>query len=362
MQVIANNKYPYLKKFRKEKISTKDRKEIMSNVEASFAHRIGDVAGRGTASILISSFVSVIAAGQYSNYIMITSSVGMIVNIVFTSVTASIGNLCVNGSDEEQYSVYKNIRYLAYFCGTFTFVCYVSLFSSFIEIWVGKDMVMPLAVTVAISFDSSKWYFRKAILTFKDAKGMFKIDWYKPLLEAVAGIGLGIGLSYIWGTLGVILGHIIATLVIAIPIETCVFFKKGIKKPLLPQFASWCIAFVFAFGLAALTYYIASFIPSGIGWFILRFFFVVIFAAGAFILATCWTPEFKYYKSLAGRIFKAMFAKIKNLLHRGKKAVPAEGQESQDVVEGGAESVDSAESLPCAEERESGGDKSGEGK
>ena len=80
-------------------------------------------------------------------------------------------------------------------------------------------------------------------------------------------------------------------------------------------------------------------------------------------MATCWTPEFKYYKALAGRIFKAMLAKIKNLLHRGKKAVPAEGQESRDVVEGGAESVDdSAESSPCAEERESGGDKSEEGK
>lgn len=109
-------------------------------------------------------------------------------------------------------------------------------------------------------------------------------------------------------------------------------------------------------------YVIGTFIPSGIGWFVLRFIFVVVFAAGAFILATCWTPEFKYYKSLAGRIFKAMLAKIKNLLHRGKKAVPAEGQESQDVVEGGAESVDSAESSPCAEERESGGDKSEEGK
>ena len=88
----------------------------------------------------------------------------------------------------------------------------------------------------------------------------------------------------------------------------------------------------------------------------------MVFAAGAFILATCWTPEFKYYKALAGRIFKAMLAKIKNLFRRGKKAVPAEGPDSRDVVEGGAESVDSAESSPCVEERESGGDKSEEGK
>lgn len=362
LQFIANKKYPYLRRYKKEKLLVEDKRALLRNVEASFVHRLGNVATTGTTSIIISSFVSLIAAGQYSNYIMICSSVNMVIDIIFTSMTASLGNLCVNESEEVQYQVFKRVRYLSYFCGAFTLVCYICLFNPFIEIWVGKDMLMTLAVVVAISFNSSKTYFRKAVNTFKDAKGMFRADWYKPVIEAVVGIGTAIGLSFVWGAFGVILGHIIATVVFSIPIEYYVLFKKGLHKPLLPQFLVLAVAIVFAFGLAALTYYIASFIPSGIGWFILRFIFVVVFAAGAFILATCWTPEFKYYKSLAGRIFKAMLAKIKNLLHRGKKAVPAEGQESQDVVEGGAESVDSAESSPCAEERESGGDKSEDGK
>ncbi len=311
LHLIANKKYAYLKKYKKARLPKEEKRAIFQNVEATFLHRLGDVASRGTSSIIISSFVSLIAAGQYSNYAMVTASVGMVVNIIFTSITASIGDLCASESEEVQYKIYKRVRYLAYFCGTFTLVCFIGIFNPFIELWVGKDMVMPMAVVVALSFDSSKWYFRKAILTFKDAKGMFRNDWYKPILEAVAGIALGIGLSFVWGTLGVILGHIIATMLIAIPIETVVFFKQGIKKPLLPQFLNLAVALLFAFALSAATYFIASFIPSGIGWFVLRFVFVVVFAAGVFLLVTCRTPEFKYYKELAIRILRAMFAKLK---------------------------------------------------
>ena len=324
LQIIADKKYPQLRKYKRAKLLSEDKKSLLRNVEASFVHRLGNVAMTGTTSIIISSFISLIAAGQYSNYFMICSSVNMVIDILFTSMTASLGNLCVSESEEAQYQVFKRVRYLSYFCGVFTLVCYICLFNPFIEIWVGEDMLMPFAVVVAISFNSSKTYFRKAVNTFKDAKGMFRADWYKPIIEAVVSIGTAIGLSYVWGTFGVIFGHIIATMVFAVPIEYYVLFKKGLHKPLLPQFAVLAIAIAFAFGLTALTYFICSYIPNGIGWFILRFLFVVVFAAGAFILATFRTPEFKYYKALSGRIFKAMIAKIKAMLHKGKNVAAGE--------------------------------------
>lgn len=362
LHLIASKKYPYLRTYRKERLPKSGKNAIFKNVQAAFLHRIGGVIAYNTTSIVISAFVSLIDAGKYSNYIMIITGVSNFVNILFNSVTASIGNLCVDESEDRQYSVFKKIQYVALFAAVFSYICYICLFNPFVEIWVGSDMVMSMWVVFAISLNAMVGYFRKAVTAFKDAKGMFRNDWYKPLLEAGVGIGLAIGLSYVWGTFGVVLGYTLSTIFIAIPIENVVLFKQGIHKSVIRQILTLVVAALFAFAVGALGYYINTFIPSGIGWFILRFIFVVVFAAGAFILATCWTPEFKYYKALAGRIFKAMLAKIKNLLHRGKKAVPAEGQESRDVVEGGAESVDSAESSPCVEERESGGDKSGEGK
>ena len=321
LQIIANKKYPYLIKNKKAKLELQEKRSIIKNVEASFLHRLSVVASNGTASIIISAVVGLVAAGKYSNYLMICSSVNMVIDIVFNSITASIGNLCASETVEAQFKVYKKVRYLAYFCGTFTLVCYIALFNSFIEFWVGSEMIMETAVVVAISFNASKWYFRKGVTVFKDAKGMFRDDWFKPILETIIGIGLSVGLSYVIGVLGVMLGQIIATMFIGIPIETFVLFKKGFNKSLTAQFIGLLAALLFAFALAALTYFIASFIPSGVGWFVLRFVFVVVFAAGVFILATCRTEEFKYYKNLAMTIIKKIVGKIKVKL--GKKQ-PAE--------------------------------------
>lgn len=46
--------------------------------------------------------------------------------------------------------------------------------------------------------------------------------------------------------------------------------------------------------------------------------FVVVFAAGAFILATCRTEEFKYYKNLAMTIMRKIVGKIKAKLRKKK--------------------------------------------
>lgn len=318
LHIIASKKYPYLHTYRKEKLSKLEKSAIFKNVQAAFLHRIGTVIIFSTTSIVISAFVSLVDAGKYSNYILIVNNVNAFINIVFTSITASIGNLCVDESEERQYDIFKKIRYLAFFAAVFSYVCYIILFNPFIEIWVGGDMVMSMWVVFAISLNAMVGYLRKAVNAFKDAKGMFRNDWYKPLLEAGVGIGLAIGLSYVWGTFGVIIGYTLATIFIAVPVENFVLFRQGLHKPFLNQLLILVGVTAFAFAVGAAGYFIGTFIPSGIGWFVLRFIFAVVFAAGAFILVTIKTPEFKYFINLAAKLLKGFGNKIKSAFSRKK--------------------------------------------
>lgn len=318
LHIIASKKYPYLHTYRKEKLSKIEKSAIFKNVQAAFLHRIGSVIIFSTTSIVISAFVSLVDAGKYSNYILIVNNVNMFINIIFNSVTASIGNLCVDESEERQYDIFKKIRYLAFFAAVFSYVCYIILFNPFIEIWVGGDMVMSMWVVFAISLNAMVGYLRKAVNAFKDAKGMFRNDWYKPLLEAGVGIGLAIGLSYVWGTFGVIIGYTLATILIAVPVENYVLFRQGLHKPFLNQLLILVGVTAFAFAVGAAGYFIGTFIPSGIGWFVLRFIFAVVFAAGAFILVTIKTPEFKYFINLAAKLLKGFGNKIKSAFSRKK--------------------------------------------
>ena len=263
LHLIASKRYPYLSQYKKDKLPKEERSAIFKNVQAVFLHRIGSVIIFSTTSIIISAFVSLIDAGKYSNYLMIVNNISNFINIIFNSVTASIGNLCLNDDKEHQYEVFKRISYVSNFFTIFTFVCYVCLLNDFINIWLGEDMQFDIFIVIAISLNAMVSYILKTVLAFK---------------------------------------------VIAIPVENFVLFKYGLKRNSWHHVMSLLLTTVFAFSLAALTYFICSFIPDGIGWFILEFFFVVLFAAGVYILLTCRTKEFKYYlnlaKSIVGKIIK----------------------------------------------------------
>lgn len=303
IDIIANKKYPYLSKYSNEILPKDARINIIKNVKALFFHRVGNVIMIGTSSIIISAFVSLIDAGKYSNYVLIITNINNFINIIFNSLTASIGNLCLESDNQYQYMVFKRISYISNFFAIFTFVCYVCLFNNFIELWIGADMQFNFNIVIVISFNAMISYIRKAVLSFKDAMGLFCQDWYKPIIEAIIGISLAIGLSYVWGTFGVILGYTMATIIVAIPIENYVIFKYGLKCKIMPHILGLVCTIFCAFVLAAITYSISIFIPNSVGGFILKLIFVSSIAILSYIIFTCKTQEFKYYCGLIKRLF-----------------------------------------------------------
>jgi hypothetical protein len=110
LTAIANKRYPYLKDFTKEQLDKTERNKIMKNVGAMFFHKVGSVIIYGTTTILISAFVGVVEAGMYGNYVLIVTAVNNFINIVFNSVTASVGNLCVT----EEISYQKTNKSFAF--------------------------------------------------------------------------------------------------------------------------------------------------------------------------------------------------------------------------------------------------------
>lgn len=345
ISAIANKKYPYLKKYRRARLEKARRSEIFKNVEASFCHRLGNVIATGTSSVIISTFIGLNASSHYANYAMIITGVNTVINIIFDAVTASVGNLCVSGTPDEQVKVFKRIDYVARYLGVMCFTCFVCMFNSFISLWVGGDKVFPLPVVVVISVTSAIKTLRKPVMTFKDAQGLFKKDWYKPLVEAGVGIGLAIGLGVLfrnlygpdWGTFGILFGYIVATLFIAVPIENVVLFKYGFKRSSARHNLMFAATLVFLAVICSASYVVCSFMPAGFTGFILRAVFSLGFSTLAFVLATFYTPEFKYYISLFLGIARRAVAKIKRLFKRGGKA-PA------------PQTADGAQTLPAEEE------------
>ncbi len=295
--VIANKKYPYLKEYKKVSITDKEKKELVQNVKAMFCHKVGSVAVYSTSTIIISAFVSVVDAGKYGNYILIVNQISVFIGIVFSSLTSSIGNLCVDSDLDYQMVVFNRVRYLSDFIVIFTAVCYNVLFNDFISLWVGAGYTFPIYITLMISVNAASPYLRSSINAFKEAKGLFKKDWFKPLLEAVCGMALAIVFCHFWGIFGVVLGYFISSVFIAMPIEDYVLFKYGFKAIAIPCYIRQLIVLIIASSVAVGLGYILNF-PFGILWFILKALIAVSIVVLGYIVCTFKKQEFGYYKTL----------------------------------------------------------------
>lgn len=311
LHVIAGKKYPVLGEHASARITRENRTLIIKNVEALFLHRLGDVLMYSTTSILISALVGLTEAGKYSNYIMVVNNIYAVIGIIFSGITASVGDLSISEDEDKQYEVYRRAAYVAEFLSVFVFACYMGLFNDFITLWVKAENCFPTAVVAVISFNAMVRILRRATLTYKDAKGLFRADWYKPVAEAAAGIGLAVGLSFCWGTFGILFGYTAATVLFAIPVENVVLFKSFHRSALL-QILRMAGTMLFGCALAALTYYICTFIPGGEnwGWFVLEAAFCVVFAALVLLLVTYRMKEAAYYRGVAGGMAAKLRAKF----------------------------------------------------
>ena len=303
LTAIANKRYPYLKDFTKEQVDREERKKILKNVGAMFFHKVGSVIIYGTTTIIISAFVSLVEAGWYTNYVLIVTAVNNFINIVFNSVTASIGNLCVTEEISYQKTVFGRIRYISNILAVFSLVCYLCLFNPFVSLWVGAEQTFALPTVAVISATATLTVLRSAPNTFKNAKGLFVKDWYKPLVEAGVAIAVGIALSFVWGTFGVLLGYFIGS-AIALPIEYIVLYKYGFNesgKEIAKQFINVLLTLAVGVCLCVGAYLLCSLLPSGALWFVVKAVIAMVIGA-SYLLLTVKSDGFAYFKNMAQRL------------------------------------------------------------
>ncbi|WP_034549894.1 lipopolysaccharide biosynthesis protein [Carnobacterium funditum] len=291
----ANKLYPFLKERNKEKLEKTDRKVIFKNIKALMYHRVGSVVVEGTDNILISSIVGIVWVGLYSNYSLILGAINSIVNQIFESVTASVGNLNAVENKEKSFDIYKVMLFINFWIFGFCAISLWILLNPFITLWLGAKYVMSQWIVALIVINFYIKGFRKTTLVFKDAYGLFWNDRYKPIAEASINLIASLILARSYGIAGILLGTLISSLTTVVWIEPFVVYKNGFKKSVSDYFKRYI-----GYGLAALTATIltslaSSFIPEGLFInFIYRVLLCVIIPNSFFLLVFSRTDEFKY--------------------------------------------------------------------
>lgn len=187
-----------------EQLKLSERKEILKNISSVFIYKIANISLNATDNIIISALFGTIFVGIYSNYLLIQSRLVIFYSLIFSSITAGIGNVFVTEKPEKRLEIFLCEQSISSIVSMVIVPCYVSLVNSFIGVWIGKEYTFDLFVLLAIGLNLFFSCVLQPLWTFREASGLYdRIKW-NMIACAVLNIILSILLGKLLGVSGVI--------------------------------------------------------------------------------------------------------------------------------------------------------------
>ena len=280
VSIVATKTYPDY--YPSGKLSKDEKKEINGRIKDLFTAKIGAVIVNSVDTLVISIFLGLTMLTIYQNYFYIITALNGILSIIYRACTAGIGNSVITESKEKNYNDLKKFTFIIMAIVGFCTVCLLCLYQPFIDIWVGKDLMLNTLAVICLAIYFYVYQFNQLLCTYKDAAGIWHQDRFRPLISALTNLTLNIILVHFIGIYGIILSTVIATLLIGSPwlvynLFSTIFERKNMAK------------------------YVAT---------ILKYVVTTIIAAVIAIFACAKLPENKYTRLIAGGAIAAISTAI----------------------------------------------------
>jgi len=234
IQVVTHRIYPFIRRIDRtaDRLDSGTKQLIGKNIKALVIHKIGGTVIGSSDSIMISTLLGMGILGMYSNYQLLLVGISSGVAIIYSSMNASIGNICALEKPEISYDWFMRINtYYSLLIGALCTVLAVCL-NPLMSVLFPSAKQFPQLTVILLACSNYFTYMRKIVTTFEDAYGLFWYDRYKSIVEIVINIVGSIVLSYWFGLDGIIIGTILSTLLVCAWVEPVVVFRYGFRRSL----------------------------------------------------------------------------------------------------------------------------------
>ncbi len=212
---FANKLYPQYKPY--GKLEKKAVSEINRRIRDLFSAKLGSVIVGSADSVVISAFLGLTVLAVYQNYYYIISALYTFVGIIFSSVTAGIGNSLATESIEKNYKDFRVFSFALSWIICVNCSCLAGMYQPFMEIWVGKEFLLDDSFIPLLCVYSYVLELSMVWATVKDAAGLWHKDRFRPLIGALTNLGMNIILVQFIGLYGVVLSTVISYVLISMP-------------------------------------------------------------------------------------------------------------------------------------------------
>lgn len=160
---------------------------------------------------------------------------------MFSACTAGIGNSIVVETKEKNYKDLNKFTFIICWGAGFCAVCLLCLYQPFMELWVGKDLMLSSSAVICFVVYFFVRQLNSLFNTYKDASGMWHEDRFRPLVAALTNLALNLILVQFIGLYGILISTVLAIVCVGMPwllhnLFTVIFEKKylvGYLKNLL---------------------------------------------------------------------------------------------------------------------------------
>ncbi len=302
--ILIGKWYPFILEKPKGKLSKEEVKNTKKNIFSVALYKISGTVINSTDNIIVSSFISIILTGIYSNYLILISAVNTMLEILFSAFTASLGNLNVEaaGNIEKKYSIFKILSFLNFWMYGFCSVCFLVLFDPFIRIWIGEKYIMNSLTEYIIVVNFLIVGLQETIGTHRAAYGLFYKGKYRPVFSVLLNIISSIVFVKIfpaeYGIVAVLLGTIVSNIAVSWWFDSYLVFKYAFNKKPISFYVTFWKRFIYVMIIGIIFRKISMLLPfSGITEVIIDGILVTIVYNVIFILLFFQKDEFKYLRN-----------------------------------------------------------------
>lgn len=244
-------------------LDVQTKSEIKKKISGLMGTKLNSIVIHSADTIVISAFLGLTLTAKYGNYYYIMNAVCAFIAIIFSSITASVGDKIARESVDSVYDLFKKIQFVNVWivgCCSAYFIC---LYEPFVKIWVGEEMQLGVGFAALMTLYFLVYEIQKTILTFKDAAGLWHKDKLRPYVSMLINVISNLVLVQIIGIYGIVLSSILAFMISVPWINKVLFnnlFDRSSRKNLL-CIVSMILLIVVA---SCLSYLLCAFCPEGI--------------------------------------------------------------------------------------------------
>ncbi len=232
LHLMVRRTYPFL---RRPKAGGRELRhlypDIVSRIKQVFFHKISTFVLQQSSPLVIYGFANLTLVTYYTNYTTIVMAVLILLNALFNSIGASVGNLVAEGEKEKIIRIFDELYAIRiYICAGASIMVFI-LTQPFITIWIGSQYLLPTSTLFLIALTLFLNTARHSVDAYLNAYGLFRDVW-APIAEAILNLGLSVLFGYIWGLNGILLGVIVSLILIVYIWKPYFLFSAGLHTPI----------------------------------------------------------------------------------------------------------------------------------